>query len=493
MTKQKADTGGQNLVTRWMSTVGHFLTREVWSVDLTTLPKWRAVNFRIARIVFLAVRGLSKNDCFNRASALTYITVLSLVPMLALAFSVAKGFGAYDHLVEHTVYPWVERTFGDVGVLPPPPPASPAVEGEAGASVEQGVEAAEDESTSALKNAIEKVLASVDNANFSNVGLLGLVFVLFTAVKLLTSIENVFNRIWGVQQARSLIRKVTDYIALVVISPILVITATAVMGVAQSNRIVDFLSEDLHLGPVLTIAFRLIPYVALWVAFGFLYMVMPNTRVSPVSALVGGILGGSLWHLFQILHVEFQIGVARANAIYAGFAAFPIFLVWIYFSWVTVLLGAQLAWAHQYEPEYRKQMRDTPDTGEERERLAVRSIAEVARAFATGGPVLTTTTLAARFAVAPSAVAEALAPLVDHGLLARTEADSAETAAWIPARDLEQITVQRVLDAVRGHEDEPSDGNDVLGLLAGLRRDAERSDHNLSMRDVVERMPGAPA
>ncbi|MFG0316215.1 MAG: YihY/virulence factor BrkB family protein, partial [Planctomycetota bacterium JB042] len=374
--------------------VKNFLGRDVWDTELVGLPTFRAIGVRSARIAYLAVRGLMKNECLNQASGLTYITVLSLVPTIALAASVAKGFGAWDHLLDTTVEPFLESFFGGDVEVPGEGEAEGAAAGDAANESEDppettGAESGEspveiDDSIPAeekieLRVAIEKILDFVEKTNFQRLGIFGLAFVLFTVIKLLTSIENVLNRIWGVDRPRSFVRKVTDYVALVVVTPILLITSTAATGALQSNAFVEYLSDDLRLGPVLTLGFKLLPLLSLWLGFGFLYMALPNTRVKVLSALIGGILGGTLWQVFQVLHVEFQVGVARYNEIYAGFAAFPIFLVWIYMSWVIVLLGAQLAWAHQAEPEYRELMRDVPSTVADREQLAVHAVVAIAR------------------------------------------------------------------------------------------------------------------
>lgn len=519
-----------------------FLEREVWDLELGGLPTFRAWGVRLARILYLAVRGLLKNECLNRASALTYITVLSLVPTIALAASVAKGFGAWDHLLETTVEPFLDTNFGkatgpattgdaesgaegvgsvegDAGSLPgdeagppseealsapdePPPPdedgAAPPTEsaekpdGQAPEDESSGPQEPPAQNASQMRVIIEKILGVVEEADYRTIGVMGLAFILLTVIKLLTSIENVLNRIWGVEQARSFVRKVTDYVALVVVTPLLLITSTAATGALQSNAFVEYLTENLKLGPVLTFGFKLLPLVSLWLGFGFLYMALPNTRVKVVSALVGGILGGTLWQVFQILHVDFQVGLANYNRVYAGFAAFPIFLVWVYTSWVIVLLGAQLAWAYQAEPEYRELMRDAPSTVTDREQLAVHAVVAIARAFARGEQVLSTSSLAARFAVPPRAIGESLAPLVAGGILAKV----ADGDGYVPSRSLDTIRIQSVLDAMHGAKTNgvPEHDQSVARVLAALRDELAKSPHNVTLRELATSpAPESPA
>ncbi|MFH0945996.1 MAG: YhjD/YihY/BrkB family envelope integrity protein [Planctomycetota bacterium] len=480
--------------------VRRFLGRDVWDADLGAFPTFRAILYRLARVVYLSIRGLAKNNCMNQASSMTYITVLSLVPLLALGFSVAKGFGAYDHLLTNTIEPFLDSTFGPAvkgdalatgaGGPADVPAGDPATGESAGADqADMGThpEAAGAASTE-LRGAVDKVLDFVSKTNFGNLGMLGLAFLFLTAVKLLTSIENVFNRIWGVKRSRSLVRKITDYVALVVITPVLLLAATAVTGAVRSNVIVEYMNSELHMGPVVTAAFKLLPLVAIWISFGFLYMAMPNTRVKFTSALIGGMVGGTLWQMVQIMHVEFQVGVARYNAIYSGFAAFPIFLVWLYMSWVTVLLGAQAAWAHQAEPEYRELMRDAPATGSDRETLAVHASVAIAQAFQRGRGPQSSDSLAARFAVPPRAIADVLSPLVDSGILAQTGRDV--VVAYTPARPLSAVRIQTILEAVRGGREEHDGPPTAIDrVLEDLRQDLITSDHNLPLDQLIDVEP----
>lgn len=452
-----------------------FLKRDVWAADLGGIPTFRAFLYRGARVLYLAVRGLVKNDCLNQAAAMTYVTVLSLVPLMALAFSVAKGFGFYDNLVANTIMPALDNAFG----IEPESGASPApAEEPAGENGAPGADAA----VSPVRDAIERLLSFVSRTSFSNLGILGLGFLLFTAIKLLTSMENAFNRIWGVKKSRTYVRRTADYLALVVVTPVVLMIATAATGAAQSNAVVDYLSEELHLETLLSFAFRLVPLLVLWVGFGFVYMTMPNTRVNAVSALVGGVFGGTLWQVFQVLHVEFQVGVARYNAIYAGFAAIPVFLVWVYAGWVAVLLGAQFAWAHQAEPEHRDLMRESETKVADLESLAVHAMVAVARAFRGGEGAVSTVALAARFAVPPRLIADALGPLVDGGLL--IQADSAAGGGFVPGTSLDRIRIQAVLDAVRGRGGEVAASGEVGKLLDRFHAEIESLPANRTMDEM---------
>ncbi len=455
--KERVENAIQLLIDR----AHHFFGRTQWDIDLAGLPAFRAIAVRLTRILSLAWQGMVQNDCLTRASALTYVTVLSLVPLLAFAFSVAKGLGAYEYLRINTINPALDQL-------------APAVAEGAQAIGAQDVRAA-----------IENVLGFVERTNFANLGLVGLAFLILAALKLMTNIESAFNVIWGVQQARSAIRKVTDFVALVVVTPILLLVATAVVAALQNNAVTTFLSETLQLGSVVQVLFKLLTLVAVWFGFCFLYMIMPNTRVPFVSAILGGIVAGTIWQVVQVLHVQLQVGVANYNAIYAGFAALPIFLVWVYMNWVAVLLGGLVAWAHQAEPAYREHKRMRLTSPADRELVALRALAWIAASFTESRGAVPVGTVASRNNVPPGVLQEILQPLVAHGLIART--DDGAAPAFLPSRPLEEITIHDALRALRGRLDDSFDASDgVSQTLERLHASLATSPHNLTLRQLVD-------
>ncbi len=455
--KERVENAIQHLIER----AHHFFDRRQWDIDLAGLSTFRALGVRLTRILSLAWQGMVQNDCLTRASALTYVTVLSLVPLLAFGFSVAKGLGAYDYLKTNAIDPALERLV----------PTAAAGAQAAGAQN--------------VRVAIENVLGFVEQTNFANLGLVGLAFLILAALKLMTNIESAFNAIWGVQQARSAIRKVTDFVALVVVTPILLLVATAVVAALQNNAVTTFLSDTLQLGSVVQALFTLLTLVTVWFGFCFLYMIMPNTRVPFVSAILGGVVAGTIWQVIQVLHVQLQVGVANYNAIYAGFAALPIFLVWVYMNWVAVLLGGLVAWAHQAEPAYREHKRMRLTSLADRELVAVRALSWIAASFTDSRGAVPVSTVASRSNVPPGVLQDILQPLVTHGLLARTDNDA--TPGFLPARPLDDITIHDVLSALRGTIDtslEASDG--VSQTLEHLHDSLQTSAHNLTLRQLVD-------
>ncbi len=401
----------------WFRRVTQFLSQDVWSADLQRLSFVRASVYRILRVFYLAGRGFVEDRCLFRASGLAYITILSLVPLLAFCFSAAKGLGAYEHLMTQTIEPFLDQTFGAGGAQ-----------------------------ANELRVAIDKLFSFVDATNVGKLGAFGLAFLVYAVIKLLGTIERSFNDIWGVRRARSLVRKVSDYLSLVIVVPILLTSATAVTAALQSVDALSVIDDRWGIDPVRQLFFRLVPFLSIWCGFGFLYVFMPNTRTRIVSSLIGGIAGGTLWFLAQVLHLRFQVGMANYNALYSGFAAFPIFLLWIYVSWVTVLFGAQFAFAHQNQAAYRQIARSRHHDHAFREVLGIRVMTRIGLAFRIGSKPRATEDLSDELEVPDRSIREVLGKLQTAELV--SSVDEAFDQGVLPARDLASIRISDVLDAI---------------------------------------------
>lgn len=519
-----------------------FFTRELWSRELASLPTFRRWGYGLARVVHLTGVNFVKDRCTWRASALTYITVLTLVPMLALAFSVAKGMGAYETLLNNSIVPFLDSTFGPAELPPdeigaatldpdgevqgseavagsaeavsPEGPADDFAEliiaaGESeGQSQESGdeppAEAGADDTTedtdepaaptraqvSEIRRAIDTVLGFVQDTNVSRLGVLGFLIVLYTVIKLLGSVEVSFNDIWGVQKSRSITRKIADYFSTIVLVPLLLVTGTGVLGMARTKE----LDHLIGLGgdsPAVALFGSL---AVVWVAFAFAYLLMPNTRVKVTSALVGGIVGGTMWQLFQYAHLKLQIGVANYNAIYSTFAAFPIFLFWVQSSWMTVLLGAEAASAHQNQARHGQMVRSRDYDLALKEVVALRLVARITRAFLAGVRPLRVDELAERLGCPDRTLLEIATALERASILAMIESDN-EDPALVLISDPEIVRLQGVLDALKGEsvQDETrevysakdADDETVDRAFEHFRASRDGSGANLTLRELA--------
>jgi membrane protein len=410
-----------------MARVRSFFGSRIWRVRSAELPRSRAAAYKASRIVYSTVRAFFENRLMLRAAALTYFTVLSVVPLLAFAFAVLKGFGAYRTLIDGAVRPYLRETFA----------ANPALHG-----------------------AIEKTLQFVDQTDVSRLGSLALVFLLYTSVTLVSSVEEALNDVFGARNQRSFLRQLTDYTTLLVTAPILLVVATTLSAAAQSSRFVAFLRNTLALGPVIDFFVGIIPLLAVALAFFAIFVILPNVRVRVSSALLGAGVGALLWQGALVLHVRSQLGVARYNALYAGLAALPIFLVWTYVSWIVVLVGAQLAASHQNDQLVRQRFRMRHTDQALKEMLAVALGAVITRDFLDGGPRRSAAALAELLDVPPQAVEDVLEVLARAGLVARA-AFGPETA-YVPGGDVDELRADDLRQAVR----RAPDADEVRGTLA---------------------------
>jgi membrane protein len=344
-----------------------------------------------------------------------------------------------------------------------------------------------------MRVAIDQVLGMVggvvQETKVTSLGAFGLLLLLWAILKLLGTIERSFNHIWGVQRSRSLLRKISDYLTMVVVTPIFLFVATGITASAESQGITETLRTTLHLGPVLDLLVAGLPLISLWLGFTFVYLAMPNAKTRFSSAIFGAIVGGVLWHLTLLLHIKFQIGVARYSAIYSSFAAIPIFLIWIQFSWVAVLIGAEFCFAHQSEPSYLRVARSRPADHAFKELLGLRAMSRIGERFLSGGPAWTADGLGTALAVPARPLEEVLGALVDRGILAPVPAGSED--GYLPGRDLDAITVKSVLDALKGTSG-PVDlpprtkaDHRIARLLETLDREMQESRGNATIRSLA--------
>lgn len=481
--KERAPRGEEAWWQAPFGRLGRFLSRELWRIEHATLGPLSRALLKVARVLVITVRGFVNDDCLLRAGALTYVTIFSLVPLLAFGFAVAKGLGADQMLREDVIEPFLDRTFG-AAAEGAPPPAIEIAPGEGVDPADDEVQDGVDDSVTAaamMRAVTDKIFDFVDRTKFASLGIFSLFFLLYSGIKLLGAIEGALNDVWGVRNTRSFARRITNYIAIVVLTPLVLITGTTITTFLRT----DALNEYVNLSPVL----GLVPILTVGLGMTYLFIALPNTKVSLVAALVGGLVGGALWQLAQVLHVEFQVGVARFNAIYAGFAALPFFLLWIYVNWNILLLGSQLSFAIQNEPTFT-QIHRTGDVDQAyREALALRLGARVAAPFVTGGEPPTATGLAAELGVAPRIVVQVLERLAAGRLVVRSDEESGE--GYLPARDPGTITLHDVLVAMRSNVEtsRPPIKRDVDARidrhLEQLDGELSGSLHNKTLRELA--------
>jgi len=342
-----------------------------------------------------------------RAMSLVYTTLLSIVPLLAFSFAILKGLGVFKQLE-----PYLYDLLSPLGA--------------------QG------------ERITQQILTLVDNVRGSVLGGLGLAFFLYTAISMVQKVEESFNYVWYVAKPRSFARRFSEYMIVLLVGPMIMVTAIGMITTIQSNAVVQYLLTNPQLGPVFVFGGKFVPYILISAVFAFLYMFMPNTRVRLSSALVGGVAAGIMWATIGALFAAFVIYSAKRLEIYAGFAVAITALFWLYLNWLVLLIGAQIAFYHQ-RPAFLRIGRRVPSLSNAmRERVALDIMYMVGRAFREPGQSVTLGDLSDRLHIPSIALHPVISALEDAGLLIATETEQA-----LPGRELSRIRLREILDVVR--------------------------------------------
>ncbi len=300
----------------------------------------------LLRILLITFSEFKKNDLSLRASALTYTILLSLVPMLAMSTAVVKGLGGGDQL-RKAAYSYVD-TLDRKNT-----PASPNYEIPPQDSQEPTSAPPSSTLTGHLKSALDKLFDYVDKTNFATLGTFGVLGMVLSVVLVFGNIEMAMNTIWNVESGRSVMRKIADYLALVVLMPISLNVGFAAGAIVTSEALLSKVAIFLPILWVQALILKLIPIFFLSLTLFVIYLFFPNTKVKTLPALTGALIAGFFWFEAQNIYIGLQIGVAKHNAIYGSFATLPLFLVWMYFGWVFILIGAQIAYSCQHRDSYQ--------------------------------------------------------------------------------------------------------------------------------------------
>ncbi|HXG51490.1 MAG TPA: YhjD/YihY/BrkB family envelope integrity protein [candidate division Zixibacteria bacterium] len=405
-----------------------------------------------ARIALMVGRDFVENLVKLQAMALAFKTLLSLAPLLAVVFSLLKAFGVHNRME-----PALAEALAPLG--------------------EKG------------REITDHLIAFVDRMSAGALGSVGLVTLLLTVVSLMTTIEQAFNHIWRVKTPRKIARRFSDYLSVALVGPVLVFAAVTVMATLQSSTFVRTLMALEPLGTVILTLLGIVPYLTVWGAFSFMYLFVPNTRVQLKSALIGGAVGALLWATVGWGFAVFVASSTRYYAIYSSFAILLLFLLWLHVGWVIVLLGCQVAYAHQHFYYYYRGDRGTlAQTAAGREKLALLLMVRVGQAFCRGLPPLTATALAADLQVPAWLVREFMETLSKTNLVAPL----ADEESFVLARDPATIGVKEILDCVRYGGDHkaapkgPPEDRGVDSLLGDVERSVAKALEGKNLRSLID-------
>lgn len=364
---------------------------------------------RTLRVLYRVLTDLVDGQLTLRAMSLVYTTLLSLVPLLAVSFSVLKGFGVHNQ-----IEPVLLKALLPLG--------------ERGAEITR------------------QIIGFVENVKVGVLGSVGLGLLLFTVVSLTQKIERAFNYTWRVTEHRSFAQRFSDYISVILIGPLLIFSAIGITASISSTAVVQSLLLIEPFGTLIHLAGKLLPYVLVISAFTFFYIFVPNTKVRFRSALMGATVAGVLWETAGWVFASFVAASTNYTAIYSGFAILVMFMVWLYLAWLMLLVGASMAFYHQH-PEYLAIGREGLHMSNRlKERVALLAMATIAKRFYHNQPASTLQQLAQHVSVPSEAMAIVLGEIESAGFLKRT---GEEPPTYLPARALETIPIKELLEHIR--------------------------------------------
>jgi membrane protein len=397
-------------------------THQLFYAETRGQPWWTRLGLFLVRLAYAVTLDATRGQLTLRAMGLVYTTLLSLVPLLAVSFSMLKAFGVHNQME-----PMLGRLLAPLG-----PKGSEIT---------------------------ERVVEFVENIQVGVLGALGMVLLLYTVIALIQKIEQAFNATWRVQRLRRFSQRFSDYLSVLLVGPVLVFSALGLTATVLGSETVRELAEIPGFGLLIATTAKLLPYALIIGAFTFVYIFVPNTRVRFVSALCGATAAGILWQSTGWVFGTFIAGTAsRYTAVYSAFASLILFMIWLYLSWLILLIGATVAYYHQHPRRLVIVGDETRLSPALMERVALSVMALVAHAHYQREPTLTLDDLANRLGLPVDTVMEAVNALTHRGLLATLDDNDTRLGAGglVPGTPLEETRVSEVIDAARHHRE--SDG-----------------------------------
>ena len=427
----------------------------IWSADLNELPWWKAWTLGILRFIYIMVVEFLDGQLNLRAMSLVFTTVLSIVPLIAVMFSIMKTFGVHNRLE-----PLLQSYLAPLG--------------------EQGNEIA------------SKVTGFVDNVDVGALGGIGLIVLLWIIIRLITKIEFAFNYTWQVHQTGSLIRRFSNYLSVIMVGPVLVIIAIAVTGAAMNTTVAQTIVSIEPFGTILRIGTKLIPYLLIIAAFTFTYLFIPNTKVKPVPAITGGVVAGILW---QTVEWVFAAGISSSmssqyTAIYSSFAFLFLFMIWLWWSWLILLVGSSVAFYKQYPESLSIYENEKSLTNRQKEELALELMTIIGQRYYENSVPVYVNEMVERLKLPKESIEKQLKLFLSHGLILKADED---IPAYSPAHPLSELTLKTVINTVRKPEPKSHTKHllnqtfpKINSLLSGVDQHIDKVMGDMTIKELVK-------
>ncbi len=441
-----------------ISQIVQFFNTGIWEIRLKNLHPIKALGIRYLRVILLASRGFLKDHCQKTASVLTYYSLLNVVPVVAVAFAIAKGFGL-EKLIEKQILEMAEKANWQADI------------------------------TTQIISFSHNLLNQAKGGLIAGVGI---VLLLWTVISIMGKIEESLNEIWEIKKPRTLIRKFSDYMAMMILGPVLLIISSSatILVASQVKVIVNKIAVLGVFSKVIFLLLNLLPYASIWVLFTMLYLIMPNTKIPIRSAILGGVAAGTIAQIVQWIYIKFQIGAASYGAIYGSFAALPLFLGMLQMSWMIVLFGAEMAYANEHYETFGFHPDYPQISVSSKKLLMLRIFHLLTKKFSLGEKPLTAHQIGHTLEIPVRLVGQFLHELADVGLVVETAKGVKGEVAFQPGRTIENITVKFALDEYEKYgmthipDNQSDEAEKISKYLKDISESIEKLPSNVRLKEI---------
>jgi membrane protein len=433
------------------------LNEEIWHTPLSELSKRRTFLIKQLRIIVVATRGFLNDKVQLRASALTFYTLISIIPVVAIGLAIAKGFGLDQNLISIITRSKEFQTYSEM-----------------------------------LTPLLERAKMTIQGTQGEYIAGVGIIILFWSVISLLSQIENSFNHIWQISSSRPWYRKFTDYLTMMLVAPILLILSSSITFIISKN-LNEFLNQASILSyfkPVVSSLIRFTPYLLTWIVLTLLFIVMPNAKVRFVPALLSGIIAGTFLKLLQWLYMDLQFGITKLNFIYGGLAAIPLFIIFLQTAWIIILLGAELSFANQNVSRYEFESEALNISHFQKRALILMILHMIIRNFSSGERPISAEKISKSLKIPMRLARDILDDLSGASLVSIIHENEQKERLYQPALDINKLTVSYVLSRLdrkgvaRRMIVKSKEYDKVVGILEKYERLTAKSNSNILIKDL---------
>lgn len=428
---------------------------KIWNTPLSDISRWKTFIFKQLRIILVALKGFSNDRVQLRASALTFYSLLSVIPIAAIAFAIAKGFGL-DQKLQLII---IQKFQSEQEVL-----------------------------NWILNNATN----ALDKTRGGPIAGIGVIMLFWSVMSLLNHIESSFNHIWRISASRPWYRKFTDYLTIMLIAPVFIILSSS-LNVFVTEGLDKFMTSAPILDffkPVISFLIKFAPYLFSWITLTILFIIMPNAKVKLIPAVTSAIIAGTILQIIQWLYIDLQFGISRLSAIYGSFAAVPLFIIWLQSSWITVLLGAEISFANQNMARYELESEAFNISNYQKRALILMIMHMIIRNFALGKKPISSEYIAGTLKIPVRLVHDILQDLNNAKLVSIIHENEEIERLYQPALDVNRLTVSYVFSQLdkRGIDQvmviKNKDYMKIISMLDKFDKMIAKSSSNILIKDL---------